>query len=201
MHPSRLTGLTLAGVLLLTGCATSSAGTQTQPAATASPDVDMSPGMTMPDGSVMGAAAKVAAAPSVSAKMICEPEVRGDIGKILQLATPPPVTSTWAQQLFTCTYQLPQGKLVLSVKQSADAVSTRAYFAGERRRLAPTSDLLGLTASAFGTANGRVVLVKDHNTLTVDATALPAVFGAQEQKRADFAYEVASTILGCWTGK
>jgi hypothetical protein len=28
----------------------------------------------------------------------------------------------------------------------------------------------------------------------------PAVLGAQQSKRFDFAYEIASDILGCWTG-
>ena len=37
-------------------------------------------------------------------------------------------------------------------------------------------------------------------TLRVDATGLPAVFGTQKQKRTDLAYEIASDVLGCWTG-
>ena len=45
-----------------------------------------------------------------------------------------------------------------------------------------------------------MVVVKDNETLTVDATGLPAVFGSQQQKRTDLAYEIASDVLGCWTG-
>lgn len=44
-----------------------------------------------------------------------------------------------------------------------------------------------------------MVLLKDSDTLTVDASRLPPVFGKQQSTRFDFAYELASDILGCWT--
>jgi len=36
--------------------------------------------------------------------------------------------------------------------------------------------------------------------LPASALVLSAVFGSQQQRRTDFAYEVASDVLGCWTG-
>ena len=37
-------------------------------------------------------------------------------------------------------------------------------------------------------------------TLTVDTTRCPPSSGASSQKRTDLAYEIASDVLGCWTG-
>ena len=210
MHCHRLTGAVIAGSFLLAGCATSNAATQSSAVATRAPagpsssspspapsSGAMSPGMVMPDGSVMDGGP---AGPSASARMICGTEARGDIAKILALTSLPAPAAHWADRLYTCTYRLPQGPLVISVKESADAAATRAYVSAERRRLGAAHDLAGLTAGAFGTATGTVALTKDSNTLTVDATGLPAEFGPAHQKRSDLAYEVASVILGCWTG-
>ncbi len=41
--------------------------------------------------------------------------------------------------------------------------------------------------------------MKDNETLVVDARRLPAVFGAEQQKRTDLATEIASDVLDCWT--
>ncbi|MGZ4558702.1 MAG: hypothetical protein ACXVXF_08540 [Mycobacteriaceae bacterium] len=58
----------------------------------------------------------------------------------------------------------------------------------------------GLGEQAYGTPRGTVVVLKDSQTLVVDATAMPSVFGSDQQKRTDLAYEIASDVLGCWTG-
>jgi hypothetical protein len=91
------------------------------------------------------------------------------------------------------------GRFTISVKQSTNNSAATAY-ANDLRTKNGATPLTGLTTTAFGTSNGEVFLVKDSFTLTVDAAALPKVFGTQQQKRADFAYEIASDILGCWTG-
>lgn len=208
MNHHRIAGLVVScALLLLTGCATSNAATSSAPTVSAgkamSPEKAMSPGMVMPDGSVMGADPKASGAPqgpSASARMICGAEIRADVTKILGLKSPPATTSLWADHLYTCTYRLPQGNLIVSVKESPDAAATKSYFQARRQQSGSPDTLAGLTPSAFGTPTGTVVLVKDNNTLTVDATALPTQFGTQHQKRTDLAYEVASVILGCWTG-
>ena len=92
------------------------------------------------------------------------------------------------------------GPLVLSVKESSDDTAAHDYYTAERNRIGSTVDTAGLGTHAYRTPSGVVGLVKDNVTLTVDATGLPAVFGAQGQKRTDLAYEVASVVLGCWTG-
>ena len=171
----------------------------------------MSPGMVMPDGSTMGAGPTDAAArtsgsghpppgPSHTASMVCEAEVGGDIATILNLKPQPVGLARWANDTYTCTYRLVIGPLVLSVHQSPGDAAAKRYAAEMRRTLPDAHTLDGLTTTAFGTATGKVVLVKDSDTLTVDATGLPEQFGSQQQKRSDFAYELASDILGCWTG-
>jgi hypothetical protein len=191
-----------AGAILLTGCgtATTTATTSstTEPVASAT-SPGMSPGMVMPDGSVMGAAPGAAKPPAL-AVMVCGDEVRGDITKVLSLPSQPGTSATWVDQLFTCTYRLPMGPMVLSVKQSADDAAARAYYQAERNRIGSTVDTVGLGEYAYRTPTGTVGLVKDNVTLTVDATGLPAQFGREGQKRTDLAYEVASVVLGCWTG-
>ena len=164
----------------------------------------------MPDGSTMGAAATpptaagtpttsaVSSGPSVAAQMICSADIRSAITTVL-LPAAPVATSNWANHVYTCTYQLPIGKLVLSVTESATEASANAYLEDLRQQLG-AQPLIGLTPLAYGTGDGVVVLVKDNDTLRVDASRLPVQFGDQGQKRTDFAYEVASDILGCWTG-
>src|SRR6185437_17050859 len=97
---------------------------------------------------------------------------------------------------YTCTYRLPAGEFVLSVKESADAAGANAYTQTLRAQTPGAADLAGLTDIAFGAPSGVVILLKDNDTLRVDASGLPAEFGRQHQKRSDFAYEIASDILG-----
>ena len=166
----------------------------------------MAPGMIMPDGSTMGAAGAptvtrtAPAEPSASALMICAAEVRADLNTVLAIKQTPAGTATFADHLYTCRYTLPMGTLILSVKESPDATSTAAYFKTLRNQLGNPEDLAGLGEAAYGTNDGTVVLRKDNDVLRVDATRMPAVFGSQHAKRNDFAYEIASDILGCWTG-
>jgi hypothetical protein len=139
------------------------------------------------------------AQPSDTAAMVCGDDVVGDVSRALALAAPPATHSTWEDQLFTCEYSLPMGPLVLSVKESPDPAAAGVYFDGRQTELAGTA-AAGLGERAFSTPTGTVVVVKDAMTLTVDATSLPEVFGDNDQRRGAFAYEVASIVLGCWTG-
>lgn len=196
--------------LLLTGCASTHSATTSKTPAGATPPVSaMKAGMVMPDGSTMGATSSntapaapgvtAAGVPSAAEKMICAAETHATIVQILGLPTTPPSAATWRNHLYTCTYRLPIGTLIVSVKQSSSPARAQQYFYAQRTRLAPTQHLDGLGQGSYGTTGGRVVLIKDSDVLTVDATRLPAVFGTQQSKRFDFAYELASDILGCWT--
>lgn len=167
----------------------------------------MTPGMTMPDGGIMGASApsethvaSAVARPSEAAAMICAAEFRADVAEALDIHAVAPGTAAWANSLNTCTYHLFGGRLVLSVKDLPTAAATTTYFTARRDALAAVQPLHGLTAGAVGDGAGIVVLRKDNHVLTVDTSHLPQTFGSQHNKRADFAYEVASVVLGCWTG-
>ncbi len=175
--------------LLLAGCASTAAAPRTTP----STSVTTGP-------AAASATATKAAAPSPLALMICGPDIRGKVAQALALTSPVSVRSAYANHRYTCTYQLPMGPLVLSVQESPNRTTAGAYFVALRRQLSPTEPLIGLGERAYGTATGHAVVVKDSLTLHVDATGLPTVFGAQRQKRTDLAYEIASDVLGCWTG-
>ncbi len=137
--------------------------------------------------------------PSATALMVCGADIRDKVRQVLALASPPATSDSFADGRYTCTYRLPMGPLVLSVQQSASSAAANRFFAAERTRLAGDT-LPGLGEAAFGTGNGTVLVVKDSETLTVNANGLPVVFGSQRQRRTDLAYEIASDVLGCWTG-
>ncbi|SDY33323.1 hypothetical protein SAMN05661080_03122 [Modestobacter sp. DSM 44400] len=170
--------------LLLGGCAGADAATQ--PAAAPDAVAASTPAADEP--------------PSETAAMICGDDVRGDVARALSLPEPPATDSTWVDQLYTCTYQLPMGPMVLSVKESPTTAAAGEYFESRQPELGETAPAPGLGERAYATTTGTVVVIKDAMTLTVDATDLPAEFGDNGQRRSDFAYEIASVVLGCWTG-
>lgn len=203
----RQLGLLVALPILLVGCATqtthdAASGGAHSAATSPSPSPSMSPGMSMSGGAPAAGAADTG--PSESARMICGPEIRRDVATTLALPAQPPTTTTWANHLYTCTYRLPVGPLVLSVQESTGAATARTYFEGLRQRLGTARPLIGLAAlglPSYDTPSGTIVFLKDTMTLQVDASRLPAVLGPQHDTRSNVAYTVASDILGCWTGK
>lgn len=141
--------------------------------------------------------------PSLTAQMICSPEVRTAIATMLHLDAAPDPTSTYVNQLYTCTYHLSVGPLVLSVQDTAGVPAARTYFESLRRALPGSQALTGLAAlglPAFQTPAGTVVFLKDDKTLKVDATALPPRIGPNHQTRTDVSYQIATDIIGCWRG-
>ena len=185
--------LIAAAAVALAGCGSSASTSSTSPAGQA-----MTPGMVMPDGSTM-APGSPGTAPSEAAKMICTDETRNNITTVLSVAPDAKPVSTWRGGTYTCTYRLPAGPIVLSVHESVDVPAAIDYTDQLRPGLAGAKDLNGLSALAFGTPDGVVALQKDNDTLRVDTSGL-----ARQSKlyahRADFAYEIAAVIMGCWTG-
>ena len=170
----------------MAGCASAKAATPAAPAPSTS------------------SAASTAAGPSASALMVCGTEIQTAVETILAATPAPTTTATWTDHLYTCTYHLGSGTLVLSVKESPDAPSANAYLSTLKQQLGSTTPLTGsegLGNPGFQNAAGHVVVLKDDKTLHVDATGLPATSGASKLSRADVAYEVTTDILGCWTGK
>jgi hypothetical protein len=188
--------------LLLTGCASGGdSGTAAAGGTATAPGHSMA-GTSMPPGHSMAgmSAAPARSEPSEAAKMICSDDIRGQVRTVLGLTAPAPVRSSWQNRLYTCTYTLPMGTMVLSVQESASKPAAAAHFRSLRSRLGSTQPLLGLGEQAYATKTGIAVVLKDNMTLRVDTTDLPVVFGSQQQRRTDLAYEIASAVLGCWTG-
>lgn len=133
--------------------------------------------------------------------MICAEETKSNVVRILALTSPPRTADSWAEKLYTCTYALPGGALVLSVKETADPGTARSYFdrlEGASTGAAPIEGLANLGFPAFQTP-ASAVFVKDNFVLTVDASALPGTLGPDHITRDAFAYQVATTILACWS--
>ncbi len=183
----------LLAALLLAGCASSS-----QHSTAAGSSVGIRPSGTASQSGM--AMADTSDAPSDTAKMVCGDDIRGQVSQVLKLSAPLKTESSWADQLYTCTYRLPIGPMVLSVKQSTGTAAAASYFSTLRPTLGSTETLQGLGERSYGTGDGVVVVIKDNMTLKVDTTGLPKVFGADQQRRSDLAYEIASDVLGCWTG-
>ncbi len=177
----------LLAALLLAGCASSSQ----HPTASRTTAVAGQSAMAMTGAADL---------PSDTAKMVCSDDIRGQVSQVLKLSSPPKTESSWVDQLYTCTYRLPVGPMVLSVKQSTGTAAAASYFSTLRPTLGSTETLQGLGERSYGTGDGVVVVIKDNMTLKVDTTGLPKVFGADQQRRSDLAYEIASDVLGCWTG-
>jgi len=71
-----------------------------------------------------------------------------------------------------------------------------------QRKLAPTQPIEGLANlgfPAYESADGLVVFLKDNMTLQVDARQLTDKIGPHDVTRTAFSYEIATTILACWT--
>lgn len=167
--------------ILLVGCATSGAPTA--------------------GGSTATSGKAVKGGPTGPALMICGEEPAGSITTILELDKSPHTVDNWTGDLYTCTYHLPMGEFVLSVKESANDATALAYFHDLQATLAPTTPIEGLAnlgLPAYNTAAGAAVFVKDNMTLQVDASKLPDTLGPHQISRNDLAYQVATVILACW---
>jgi hypothetical protein len=135
--------------------------------------------------------------------MICGSEIRHDVATLLALSAPPGATTSWVNNVYTCTYHLAQGPLTLSVHQTASPRAARGYFAALRTQLGGTRSLRGakgLGLPAYETASGNVVFLKDASTLQVNATQLPRQVEQSHRPRTDLAYTLATDIMGCWSG-
>ena len=146
-------------------------------------------------------AAAAEGSPSAAAKMVCGDETRANITRILSLPASPPTSDSWAEKLYTCTYSLPSGPLVLSVRETADPAAARARFDSLQRQptARPIEGMTNLGLPGFETTAGSVVFAKDNFVLTVDATALPPTLGPHSVSRNAFAYETATGVLACWS--
>lgn len=208
MRKRNVMGSLVVASLLLSGCAAAvgapgtSADSQTTDSQTsASQTATPAPAAPSP-AATQSASADSTRSPSEASKMICNDDTKGDISQILSLTSAPRTDSTWADSTYTCTYKLNGGPLVISVKESPDAASARKHFDSLQQKLRgaePIKGLANLGFPAYQTPDGSVVFLKDNSTLHVDGTRLPAALGPNGVTPAEFSYQVATTILACWT--
>lgn len=153
------------------------------------------------------ASTRPAAGPSDAAKMVCGQQPMERLVAILHLDKGPHTVSDWKDSTFTCTYHLDQaspavpGPLEISVQEARDQGKAREHF-DAMQALAPDATaingLANLGFPAYETADGKAVFQKDSFVLTVDASALPSAIGPDSVTRNALAYQLATTILGCW---
>ncbi|MHA7271123.1 cupredoxin domain-containing protein [Arthrobacter sp. HLT1-20] len=142
-----------------------------------------------------------ASAPSAAATMVCADEAKQTVKEILGLPAAPTTTDAWDGTTYSCTYPLDVGSFVMTVTESAnnaDAATVAKQLAGSLQA-APIEGLANLGLPGYQAKDGNVVFAKDNMTLHVDATAFPATVGPHTVTASSFAYEMATTILGCWT--
>ncbi|WP_186759230.1 hypothetical protein [Arthrobacter alpinus] len=152
-------------------------------------------------GSMHGVLTVQAGAPSAAATMVCADEAKQTVQKILSLPAIPKTMEKWDGSKYSCSYPLDGGDFVMSVTESvndADAAALAAQLAGSLKA-SPIAGLANLGLPGYQSTDGNVVFAKDNMTLHVDATALPAKVGPDKVTAGKFAYEMATTILGCWT--
>jgi hypothetical protein len=127
---------------------------------------------------------------------VCEPMVRDSVPASVGLPLIGEPVSALRGDTFSCRYAFEGGVLDLSVRDLHTVSQARKYFRAVRGREGVDDALTGLAEGGFTKADGSVVAVKDAMILTVDVTALPPT----QIDRTGIAIELASTVLGCWTG-
>lgn len=138
--------------------------------------------------------------PPEAAQMVCSDEIRGEVADALGLTSAPTATSGWADHVYTCTYALPMGQLVLAVAVSPSAAAARGQLETLRRRVGADTQEAGLGEQAYSASAGTVLAVKDNMVLWVNATGLPDDLGATHERRADLARVIAAGVFNCWIG-
>jgi hypothetical protein len=146
------------------------------------------------------AAAYASNTPPTAAQMVCSDEIRGEVADALNLTSVPAPTATWADHVYTCTYALPMGRLVLAVAVSPSTTAARGQLDTMRGQLGASTPEPGLGQQAYSAPAGTVLAVKDNMVLRADATGLPDDLGVTHERRLDLARVIAAGVFNCWTG-
>jgi hypothetical protein len=145
------------------------------------------------------------AGPSVSAREICtEEEISNAITLTLGLNGRPPKSSSWVKPVFTCTYRLTEGPLILTVTEFPTAKAAQQSFNQKKSQYAqdkvPIQTLEALGVPSFLASDDVLLSIKTSHVLRVDVTQLPKTVGPLHRARRDLSYLVAQAILKCWSG-
>ncbi|NYJ05428.1 hypothetical protein [Petropleomorpha daqingensis] len=180
--------------LLVTGCSDAArSAAPTTPATTSATATTVDPSV--------AAEQYASPTPPSSATMICSDEIRSQVTGALDLDSTPTPQSAWADHVYTCTYAVPMGTLVLAVTVAPSVDAAGAELDALRTQVGATAPEQGFGARAYSAPGGVLVAVKDNLVLTVDATALPDDLGAGHQRRIDVVRLLAAGVFACWTGE
>jgi hypothetical protein len=138
--------------------------------------------------------------PPAAARMICSDDIRGQVARSLNLGSVAAPRAAWADHVYTCTYTLPMGQLVLSVTVAPSDNAARGELQAMRGRLPDAQEQLGLGRQAYGSAAGTLIAEKDNMVLQVDATRLPDDLGSDHEPRLFIAQAIAAGVFDCWSG-
>jgi hypothetical protein len=127
---------------------------------------------------------------------VCEPMVRDSVPATVGLPLAGKPVSDVRGDTFSCRYAFAGGTLDLSVRDLHTVSQARKYFRALKGQEGVEDALTGVAEGGFTKADGSVVAMKDAMILTVDVTALPPT----RVDRTGIATDLASTVLGCWTG-
>lgn len=136
-----------------------------------------------------------------AATMVCEDQAKNAVKDILALPALPEPVSEWDGTTYTCTYPLEVGDFMMSVvvSDTPEKANMTAQKLAASLNAPSIEGLANLGLPGYQSQAGDVVFAKDDMTLHVDATALPAALGEYQVSPSDFAYQMSTTILGCWT--
>ena len=137
--------------------------------------------------------------PAETSKMVCAAEGQKEIAKALHMKPVRPVTPTWQNHVYSCSYVYATGAIGVSVKELTDESASVNYFNSlvkQRGRRAPFS---GIGDAGFVTQDGSAVVRKDTSVLLVDVAKLPKKFGVPPRHPVVAAQAVAGALVNCWT--
>jgi hypothetical protein len=193
-----LAGVVLAAVVLaavvLGGCGSSS--TESEPAASKPGSPTVPP--THESSATTVAPEPAGVDPSAASVMVCSDEAQEDIAAALGVKPTRVTAPTWADHVYSCRYEYPNGVLTLSVKELSSELETTGYFDERGTTLDRLPESVVLGQGAFHTTNGSFVVRKDYKVLEVDVSGLPKEFGKLGLARDVVARNVGEVIMGCW---
>jgi hypothetical protein len=144
------------------------------------------------------AIAKAPKPPKTETAMVCQKEAEDEITEALGLPPSQALTSTWADQLFTCTYHYNDAVMLVSVKQLADPTSARKYFTGQQAAASNSTPFPDMGDAAFIINAGSTYVLKGAFVLHVDVSKMPDTLGPKKVPRNHVGIAVSAVILGCW---
>ena len=124
---------------------------------------------------------------------VCQPMVANGIVEFLGGPLPAPQHGGWAGHVYTCTYPLAGGRLVLTVTQLRNRAAAATAYNRLAQAAAHRTRLNGLGNAAYQAPDGTLVARKDQFVLDADPTGAPSGI-----RPADLAFAAVVAVMGCW---